>query len=165
MNAMNVSQVTVRAARSSDLDALNAIIERAVSTWNLPERVKRLSLPLYRYSALDLDLLQVVVAILPDEGLVGVAAWEEAGAKDAPPGKRALLLHAIYVDPAWHRHGVGTRLLEAAEHAAHAGGFDGVLVKAQAGAEGFFTARGLRRLAVENAERDYAHRYWKPVCR
>lgn len=162
---MNVPSVTVRPARRSELDALNAVIERAVLTWDLPERVKRLSVPLYRYSAFDLEALDVVVADLTGAGVVGVAAWEQAAVKDAPPGQRALLLHGIYVDPAWHRQGIGSRLFAAAEEAARSGGFTGVLVKAQAGAEGFFSARGLRRLAVENAERDYAHRYWKPVYR
>jgi hypothetical protein len=35
-------------ATSAYLDALNAVIEAAVMTRNLPKRVKRLSLPSYR---------------------------------------------------------------------------------------------------------------------
>jgi GNAT superfamily N-acetyltransferase len=93
--------------------------------------------------------------------IVGVAAWEEADARDLPAGQRGLLLHGIYVDPARQQQGVGSRLLAAALLAARDGGFDGLLVKAQAEANGFFAARGMRRLAVENPERDYPHRYWQ----
>ncbi|MEJ2061576.1 MAG: GNAT family N-acetyltransferase [Gammaproteobacteria bacterium] len=156
-----MTSTTVRPARSNDLDALNTVIERAVMSWDLPERVKRLSLPVYRYSAFDLDALEVRVAETDDGDVVGVAAWEEAETKDAPGGLHGLLLHGIYVDPQWHHQGIGTRLFKAAEQAAQDHGFDGVLVKAQAGAEGFFAACGLERLAVENPERDYAYRYWK----
>ena len=64
-----------------------------------------------------------------------------------------------------HRKGVGTRLFEAAEKAAASRGFDGVLVKAQPGAEHFFVALGLERVPVEDHRRDYPHRFWKPVKR
>jgi hypothetical protein len=40
---------------------------------------------------------------------------------------------------------------------------DGVLVKAQPGAEQFFLALGLERLSVEDHRRDYPHRFWKPL--
>ena len=39
--------------------------------------------------------------------------------------------------------------------------FDGLLVKAQADAIGFFTSLGMKRLAVEDPARDYEHRFWK----
>jgi GNAT superfamily N-acetyltransferase len=92
-----------------------------------------------------------------------VAAWESADSSDAPPGARALLLHGLYVRPARHRQGIGSRLLAAAEQAAEHGGYDGILVKAQPGAEGFFAARGLQRLPVLDPARDYPHRFWKPL--
>ena len=58
------------------------------------------------------------------------------------------------------RHGVGGRLLAAAAAAARDQGCDGLLVKAQADAVGFFEARGLDRLAVEGVEQDYPRRFW-----
>ena len=94
---------------------------------------------------------------------MGVAAWEPADPADVPPGFRALLLHGLYVRAAQHRRGIGSRLLAAAERAAEQGGFDGLLVKAQPEAEGFFAARGLHRLAVLDPARDYPHRFWKPL--
>jgi len=150
----------LRAARVEDLEAVNAVVERAVMTWNLPDRVKRLAMPSYRYHAHDLQYMHVVVAESDGAGLVGVAACEPAAARDCPQGRRGLLVQGIYVDPERQRHGVGGRLLAAAAEAARDQGCDGLLVKAQADAVGFFEARGLDRLAVEDVGRDYPHRFW-----
>lgn len=125
--------------------------------------VKRLSMPLYRYSEHDLDFLDLVIAEAEGIGIVGVAAWEQAAPGDTPAGHSALLLHGIYVAPDQQRKGVGTQLFEAAEKTASSRGFDGVLVKAQSGAEDFFFALGLERVPVEDHHRDYPHRFWKFV--
>lgn len=153
----------LRPATPADLDAVNAVIERAVMTWKLPERVKRLALPGYRYSAHDLDHLQMVLAEDDERALLGVAAWEPASPRDLPAGKTGLLLHGLYVDPGKQRAGAGSRLLEAALHAARARGFDGLLVKARPEAEGFFRALGLQPLPVSDPGQDYPHRFWKAV--
>jgi GNAT superfamily N-acetyltransferase len=153
----------LRQAQAPDLPAVNGVIERAIATWQLPERVKSLSLPSYRYQTHDLVHLHLVVAEDADLVLVGVAAWEPANPRDLPTGKRGLLLHGLYVDPAYQHRGVGSQLLGAAEAAARALGFDGVLVKAQADANAFFEARGLQRVPVEDAARDYPHRFWLAV--
>ncbi|MDO9465784.1 MAG: GNAT family N-acetyltransferase [Thiobacillus sp.] len=131
----------LRPAHAADLPALNGVIERAIATWPLPERVKRLTLPSYRYQPHDLDHL---VWAEDASGLaVGVAAWEPAHPRDLPAGRRGLLLHGLYVDPAHQRRGVGSQPLDAAAAAARAQDLDGVLVKAQAAAVGFFKSRGL----------------------
>ena len=153
----------LRQAHADDLPAINGIVERAVATWQLPERVKRLSLPSYRYQTHDLVHLHLMLAEDADHTPVGVAAWEPANPRDLPAGQRGLLLHGLYVDPARQRRGVGSQLLEATAAAARAQGFDGVLIKAQADANGFFEARGLQRLPVEDAARHYPHRFWLPV--
>jgi GNAT superfamily N-acetyltransferase len=153
----------LRPARPSDLLAVNRVIESAIHTWELPARVKRLSVPLYRYSEHDLDCLDLVVAEAESIAIVGIAAWEQADPGDAPAGHSALLLHGIYVVPDQHRNGIGRRLFEAAEMAASLRGFDGVLVKAQPGAIDFFLALGLEPVAVQDDRRDYPHRLWKSV--
>ena len=83
--------------------------------------------------------------------------------RDCPPGQRGLLLHGLYVDPDQQRHGTGSLLLSAAIIAAREQGYDGLLVKAQVDAEGFFRAKGLRRLAIEDETRDYPNRYWLDI--
>ena len=93
--------------------------------------------------------------------LFGVATWEPAGARDLPAGKTGLLLRGLYVDPHRQRRGVGSRLLEAAVTGAREQGFDGLLVKAQSDAAGFFLARGLTPLPVTDPERGYPHRFCK----
>jgi predicted N-acetyltransferase YhbS len=162
MNAP-MAAVHLRQARNDDLLTLNAVIERAVMTWQLAERVKRLSLPSYRYYPHDLDHLHIVVAEDAAHAIVGVAAWEPASPRDLQARQRGLLLHGLYVDPAHLRRGVGSQLLDAALAAAQAQGFEGLLVKAQADASGFFSARGMQRLQVEDPQRDYPHRFWQAV--
>lgn len=150
----------LRSAHAADLPALNGVIERAIATWPLPERVKRLALPSYRYQPHDLDHLHLVAAADAGGIAIGVAAWEPPHPRDLPAGRRGLSLHGLYVDPAHQRRGVGSRLLDAATDAAQAQGLAGVLVKAQAAAVAFFEARGLQALPVEDPARDYPHRFW-----
>jgi GNAT superfamily N-acetyltransferase len=160
-----MAAIRLRPATSADLAAINAVIERAVMTWQLPERVKRLALPTYRYHPHDLEHLNIVVAENNELGIIGVAAWEPANPRDLPPGQTGLLLHGLYIDPVRQRQGIGGQLLDSAMRVASAQDFDGLLVKAQPGAERFFLACGLEPLPVTDAERDYPHRFWKAVTR
>jgi len=161
---MNPATTAVQLRQAaSDLAALNAVIERAIMTWQLAERVKRVSLPSYRYHPHDLRHLHIVVAEDAAHAIIGVASWEPASPRDLPAGQRGLLLYGLYVDPAHLRRGVGTHLLDAALAAAQAQGFDGLLVKAQADANGFFSAQGMQRLPVVDPARDYPHRFWRAV--
>ena len=43
--AIDAAQLKLRPATAADLAAVNAVIQRAASTWELPERVKRLTMP------------------------------------------------------------------------------------------------------------------------
>ncbi len=161
--ASSLQRKTLREGSIRDLEAVNAVIAGAISRWNLPERVKRLSLPLYQYHRHDLDFLELIVAEDNQGHIVGVAGFERADPKETPPDRTALLLHGIYVASHRQHGGIGTRLFRAVEQAARARGFDGVLVKAQSGAEGFFRALGLITLPVRDEQRDYPYRFWKPV--
>ena len=156
--------IRLRPLTAADIEPANAVIEAAIMTWELPDRVKRLSLPSYRYEAHDLDHLTLTGAEDSAGALVGVAAWEPANRSDTPNGRKGLLLHGIYVSPALHRCGVGSLLLDAAMQAARVGGFDGLLIKATRVAQGFFHAKGMSPLPVENTGRDYPYRFWKAVA-
>lgn len=160
---MTSLSIHIRPAKLEDLESINRVIEAAIMTWDLPERVKRLSLSSYRYTELDFKHLEIAVAEDTEPNIVGVAAWEQADRKDTPAEKTALLLHGIYVKPSLRHQGVGHQLFLQAEQAVHQHHFDGVLVKAQSGAEGFFKAQGMCRLKVKNSERDYANRFWKSL--
>ena len=84
---MNIPSISLRPATLDDLPAINRVIEAAVMTWDLPERVKRLSLPSYRYDAFDFDHLQMVVAEDATGQPVGLASWEAADPREfaTPP--------------------------------------------------------------------------------
>ena len=141
----------VHKAALQDLDAINCLIERAVATWNLPERVKRLALPTYRYTPLDLQALTILAAYR-GATLVGVAAWESTE-PEASPG---LALHGLFVDPQWWGGGIGTALLARVEQSAREQGFKRVIVKAQPGATGFFLRHGFQAATSADAS-GYAH--------
>ena len=158
---MQAEKILIRPADSKALDELNRVIEAAVMSWKLPERVKRLSLPSYRYTAQDFIHLDMAVAADTQQNIIGIAAWEPADARDTPAGRSALLLHGIYVHPAHHRRGIGRELFMAAEHAVREHRYDGLLVKAQEDASGFFISQGMNRLQVEDTSRHYPHRFWK----
>ena len=155
--------IKLRPLASVDLDSANAVVEAAIMTWDLPERVKRLSLASYRYDAHDLEHVTLMGAVDADDAILGVAAWEPASVADAPDGAKGLLLHGIYVVPTRYHAGIGSRLIVAAIQAARQARFDGVLVKANPDAQRFFLANGLRQLATEDARRDYPYRFWRDL--
>ena len=153
-------QPLLRPVHPGDLAAINDVIAHAIGTWDLSERTRRISVPLYQYHLTDLEFLQITVAIDNEGKIIGVAALEPASPGDTPADCRALLLHGIFVDPAYQGLGIGGQLLDQSTAIAADGNYDGLLVKAQTGAGGFFDAKGLERLSIQNPQRDYPHRYW-----
>ena len=154
--------ITLRPANLTDLNDINRVIEAAVMSWALPERVKRLSLPSYRYTEQDVSYLDMLVAQTAAGEIVGIAAWETADPQDLPPGKTAILLHGIYVTPRYQHQGIGRQLFRAVVEAVKPRHVDGLLVRAQEQARGFFLAQGMELLPVEDSTRHYAHRLWRP---
>lgn len=151
--------VIVREASPDDLASVNEVIRSAILSWDIPDRVKRLSLPIYSYSPQDMQYLSLYVG--EDEtGIVGVAACEPAHESETPIRKTGVLMHGIYVRSERHRQGVGTRLLCEARHHARRCNADGLLVKAHSEACGFFSAQGFRMLPVTDSDREYPYRFW-----
>lgn len=148
-------RLDLRPAGAEDLDPINGLIARAVDTWDLPARVKRLTLPSYHYGPLDLQAMTVVCA-WREQRLVGVVAWEIV------TGEATLALHGLYVDPAQWGQGIGSALLRHAEQAARRQGLTAVRVKAQSGAKHFFARQGFVSAADGEAD-GYAHLLRKPV--
>lgn len=153
----------LRAAIKTDLEAINKLIESAVMCWQLPERVKRLSLPSYRYDALDFEHLEMMVAEDDKHRINGIAAWEPADSKDTPVNQTALLLHGIYVGPSHQHQGIGHQLFRWAEQAARQQAYNGLLVRAQNDATDFFSAQGMSRLHAADPSRQYTNSFWKSI--
>lgn len=135
----------LRPASTADLDGINRTIEAAVHTWDLPDRVKRLAMPSYRYDPVDLDQLTVVVACDASDEIKGVVAWEPADVAGA------LSVHGLYVQPDHQRLGLGSRLLEAARSAAADRGMTEIRVKAQGDARPFFERLGFATVEPQTA--------------
>lgn len=149
----------VRIAGRLDLPAVNALIERAMTTWDTTERMRRLALPVYQYRQDDVDHMWLLAAEARDGALAGVAVLEEADNAGLPVPGGGLLLHGIYVTPDAMGMGIGRALLESSAGIARALGREGLLVKAIRQSRGFFERCGLHALpALE--ESDYPYRYW-----
>ena len=152
--------INLRKANYADLEAINQLISSAINTWNLADRVKRISLPLYYYDEHDLVHLQILIAETEDLRIVGVSALEPIDKTD-DEGRSISIFHGLYVDPDLHRKGVGTALLEATEILAQSIEADSLLVKARPEAVAFFQHRGFEELAVKDHSREYPHRLRK----
>ena len=124
-------------AAAADLDAINRVVEDAMRGWNINARLRRLSLPLYRYGEQDLEHLEFALARTP--AIVGVAALELPALSAGPA---AALLHGLYVAPERQRAGVGGVLLRWAELDALQRGIGTLRVRARPEAVAFFEARG-----------------------
>lgn len=160
-----LAKTTLRLRQGSvdDLQAVNELVTTCVSGWDIPERVKRLSMSSYLYSPLDLQHLTLFIVENQADEIIGVAAIEEAETTDLPASSRGLLLHGIYVSPDNQQQGVGKQLLRKAIDAVKSRRLTGLLVKAQADATGFFIAQGFDSLPVTDDSRDYPHRFWLAV--
>jgi N-acetylglutamate synthase-like GNAT family acetyltransferase len=155
---MNNMDIRLRKASLDDLDDINHVIEAGVMIWDLPARVKRLSLASYTYDAIDLQHLQIYIAEADRQCVAVIALDPEHITID-----NNLLIHGIYVHPEKQGKGIGKFLIEAVENIARTLSASGLLVKAQKDAVGFFTATGMVKLPAHNKKRDYPLRYWKSV--
>lgn len=154
-------RIRLRDAYPSDLCSINRLIASAIGTWRLTDRVKRISLPLYRYHEIDLQEMQIVVAHSGGDEIRGIAALEQADAGKMFDGLPTAVLHGIYVAPNLHRNGVGSRLLEKIETLVRSGGIAVLLVKARPEALSFFNARGFGKLTTGDDREDYPHQFHK----
>ena len=137
-------------AAAADLEAINRIVEDAMRGWNISPRVRRLSLPLYRYGDQDLEHLELALARTPE--IAGVAALE-LPRRSADPA--VALLHGLYVTPQRQRAGIGGVLLRWAELDALQRGIATLRVRARPEAIAFFEARGYLAAAAVGAAAAY----------
>ncbi len=117
-----------------------------------------------RIGTLDSTRFEEVIALLRDAGLptddlastratdflVARAGERIAGAVALERQGDAALLRSLVVDPAYRRHGVGSKLVTAAEQRARALGIARLVLLTQT-AEAFFARRGYEKIARADA--------------
>ena len=148
-------------ARASDLPEINRIISMAVLGWPLPQRVKRLALPMLQYDVIDFEHYAALVCTR--ETMLGCALWLNEEITFAAQ-YRGGLLHGLYVDPAAQSQGIGGKLLHEVFSRAANAGLGGMLVKAERVSRGFFERCGMELMPQHHAN-DYPYRYWKQLGR
>lgn len=153
----------IRKGSLEDLDQINQVLEQAVMSWDLPERVKRLAIPSYRYHAYDMNSMSFYLAENASGQVSGVAALEAITSSEDQENSPSMLLHGLYVLPEYHHRGIGRQLLSVVEEHAQREGFCSLMVKAQPEAKAFFSRNGYKELAVEDARKDYQYRLWKSL--
>ena len=158
---MRATEIDIRPAGQADLEAIKQVIEAAVMTWHLPDRVKRLSLPAYRYDSMGLVHLDILLAEDSRQNIIGIAAREH---RESRAGSKELSLHGIYVDPLHHRQGIGSKLFRVVEEGVRKHVFNGLLLKAQQGSNGFFISQGMQRLQADDPLHQYANRFCKSAA-
>ncbi|MFT6437072.1 MAG: GNAT superfamily N-acetyltransferase [Candidatus Azotimanducaceae bacterium] len=144
-------------ATLEDVSQINLVIEQAVMAWPLSERLRRLSLPLLRYTEADWPHYQFLIKREHDS-VVAIAAWDPH-TRCATVHGHAALLHGLYVMPAWQGCGIGWRLIQEVAKLARALPVDGVLVKAERIAVSYFESRGLLVVAATDRQ-DYPYQFW-----
>lgn len=139
-----MTDVRIRPLGGRDLAAINGVVTDAVMGWPLPERTRRLALPVLRYDAVDLNHFEAIGAYALDGrakpvGLYGVALWDSQ------------TLHGLYVLPAAQRQGVGRSLLDGVSTRAGQAGIVRLLVKAERVSAAYFQHLGLAPAGADSA--------------
>jgi GNAT superfamily N-acetyltransferase len=142
---------------TTDLDCINHVVAAAIMSWPMPERVKRLSVPVLSYDSEDFKHYRFAVYRDADQ-IQGVAAWnsEEPIATKLGAGR---LLHGLYIYPDFQGRGLGRTLMAAVLAEAVALGADGLVVKAERPSIGFFEQCGLQPLPAAGPT-DYPYQFW-----
>ncbi len=143
--------------KKTDLDCINQVITAAVKSWPMPERIKRLSVPVLSYDNEDFKYYRFAV-YKEAEQIQGVAAWNPEAPVLTELGT-GRLLHGLYISPEAQGRGYGQALMTAVLSEAEAQGADGLVVKAERPSIGFFEHSGLQPLAAAGPT-DYPYQFW-----
>ena len=153
MSSSDISAVSVRLARESDLPALRVLIEASVRQLSVGYlNAKQIESELRFVISMDTQLIAdgtYFVAVAPDGSLAGAGGWSRRralhggdeykaasaatyGDPDAllDPATDPARIRAMFTHPAWARRGIGRRIYAAAEAAAAAAGFGGFILTA-----------------------------------
>ncbi len=130
---------TYRQAKTSDLGAINRLIEMSVLNWALPKRLKRLAVPVMQYDEVDFDHLDLFVCVRGTE-ILGVSALD----LDYAPSRG--LLHGLFVLPIIQGHGIGKQLMQMGFDWAAANQLNTVVMRAERVSISYFQRWGFEQL-------------------
>lgn len=141
------------------LPAVNAVVADSIYAWGLTDRLYRLSVPAYQYSPSDWIDHQFY-GVFDGELSAVLVLTEQASV--APNLGKITLIHGLYINQAHQGLGLGRGLIETAMQWGQAHDTTGLYVKAHATAVPFFHHLGFQPLPIEDPEREYPHRLWRP---
>ncbi len=138
-----MGMVEIRDATADDFAAMSTVYRRA-SLSNEGDRPHLLANPTY------LELSDA--AVLPGRSLVAVVEGRVVGFASVDPVDDGLELEALFVDPDWMRHRVGTALLAAVAERARRTGLSMITVDANVHAVEFYERAGFLEVGVVELE-------------
>ncbi|KTC60512.1 MULTISPECIES: GNAT family N-acetyltransferase [Pseudomonas syringae group genomosp. 2] len=134
--------IKVRPARTADAGAISRVVLAALRTSNardypasVIERVQLSFSPAAIEWLMQQRRMFVAVAVavaLEGEVVVGTASLE------------GQVVRSVFVDPDWHRRGIGRLLMAELEHIARGAGLELLIVPSSLTAQEFYTALGFR---------------------
>ena len=151
---------THRIATEADIPALVALMDRSITgplaAYLTPDQINASRKLMGIDSQLIADRTYVVVEA--DGVMTGCGGWSgritEYGGDHTPgrmpapltPGLDAARIRAMYTAPEWVRRGVGRRILQVCENAAHLAGYDRAELVATMSGEPLYLAAGYREI-------------------
>ncbi|WP_122259415.1 GNAT family N-acetyltransferase [Pseudomonas syringae] len=132
--------IKVRPARTADAGAISRVVLAALRTSNardypasVIERVQLSFSPAAIERLMQQRRMFVAVAVaVAGEVVVGTASLE------------GQVVRSVFVDPDWHRRGIGRLLMAELEHIARGAGLELLIVPSSLTAQEFYTALGFR---------------------
>ena len=157
---VNYVVITIHPATTDDLPSINFVIKSAIMNWPLPDRLRKITVPVLQYREDDMAALSVLVAKLNGE-ILGIAAWDSEPTHPLPNGLGGLF-HGLFVLPLVQYQGIGTSLMNAVFDEARKIRATGLLIKAQRVSRHYFERHNLPPLAATDDE--YPWQYWKRLA-
>jgi GNAT superfamily N-acetyltransferase len=152
--------MTIVVGSEADLTSINQVVTSAAMSWPKSERAKRLVLPVLSYTGEDFNHYKFLLYQAQGQ-CVGVAVIDTQMPVATARGS-GRLLHGLYVAAAEQGRGYGQTLLRSACDLAAAVGADGIVVKAERVAIGFFEHCGLQLLPASGPS-EHPYQFWYQI--
>ena len=138
------------------LESANSVIRSAVASWDLPERLKRLSAPVLQYSEIDLKDYEYALCIYRRR-VIATAFWRIIHWQDR------IDLHGLFTAKPWQGIGAGGQLQKyIVENSGHPS-LNHIYVKAHRCATSYFESTGYKKINPDEHASLYPHQYKKEI--